>query len=337
MALRVALNGFGRIGRHIFRGHYGNPDFEIVAINDLFPAEIMAYLLKYDSVYKTWDQDIGHSENALIINGKTVAYSSIRSLEELPWGELGIDLVIEATGVFVKRVDLDKHLAHGPKKVVLTAPGKGDGPDITIVLGCNDDKYDPGKHSIISNASCTTNCFAPMVKVINENHGIVNGLMTTIHSYTATQSLLDVAQKDKRRSRAAALNLVPSSTGAARAIGLIFPEMVGKLDAMAFRVPVPTVSSVDFVCNIEKPTTAEDVNKAFKTAAKGPLKGILAYIDDELVSGDFIGDSHSCSFDATSTLMIGDKMLKTIGWYDNEWGYSSRMVDLVSMIAGKWS
>jgi glyceraldehyde 3-phosphate dehydrogenase len=336
MGLKVALNGFGRIGRHIFRGHYGNPDFEIVAINDLFPPEIMAYLLRYDSVYKTWEHEVGSDEKSIIVDGKPVAYSTIRNLEELPWGKHAIDLVVESTGVFTKLDELGKHLAHGPKKVILTAPGKGDGPDITVVLGCNDDKYDPKKHDIISNASCTTNCFAPMVKVIHENYGIVNGLMTTIHAYTATQSLLDVAQKDKRRSRAAALNLVPSSTGAAKAIGLIFPEMVGKLDAMAFRVPVPTVSSVDFVCNLEKSTTVDEVNKGFKAASEGELKDILAYIDDELVSGDFIGDTHSCNFDAPSTIMIGDKMLKTIGWYDNEWGYASRMVDLIAMVAKKW-
>jgi len=205
-------------------------------------------------------------------------------------------------------------------------------------MGCNDDKYDPAKHTIISNASCTTNCFAPMVKVIKENFGIVNGLMTTIHAYTATQSVLDVAQKgdDLRRYRAAALNVSPSSTGAARAISLVFPEMKGKLDAMAFRVPVPTVSCVDFVCNLEKPTTVDDVNKAFKAASEGSLKGILAYVDEELVSTDFIGDSYSCSFDAPSTLMMGDKMLKTVGWYDNEWGYSHRMVDMVAYMAKKW-
>ncbi len=336
MALKVALNGFGRIGRHVFRGHVGHRDFEIVAINDLFPVDIMAYLLKYDSVYKTFEHDVTHDEKNIIVDGKKVAYSSIRNLDELPWGDLGIDLVIEATGVFTKRVDLQKHIDRGPKKVVLTAPGKGDGPDISIVMGCNDKEYDPKKHNIISNASCTTNCFAPMVKVINENFGIASGLMTTIHAYTATQSLLDVAQKDMRRSRAAAINVSPSSTGAAKAISLIFPEMKGKLDAMAFRVPVPTVSSVDFVCNIEKPGTVDAVNKAFKDASQGELKGYLAYVEEELVSSDFIGDSHSCSFDSTCTLMMGDKVLKTIGWYDNEWGYSHRMIDLVAMITKDW-
>jgi glyceraldehyde 3-phosphate dehydrogenase len=336
MVMKVALNGFGRIGRHVFRGHYGNPDFEIVAINDLFPVDIMAYLLKYDSVYKTWEHDVTSDDGHIIANGKPVTFTNIRNLEELPWGDLGIDIVIEATGAFTKREDLQKHIDLGPKKVVLTAPGKGDGPDISIVMGCNDEKYEPANHNIISNASCTTNCFAPMVKVIHANFGIINGLMTTIHAYTATQSLLDVAQKDKRRSRAAALNMMPSSTGAARAISLIFPEMKGKLDAMAFRVPTPTVSSVDFVCNLEKGTTVEEVNKAFKDASEGDMKRYLAYIDDELVSGDFIGDPHSCSFDSPSTLMIGDKVLKTIGWYDNEWGYSCRMIDLVSMIVKQW-
>jgi len=336
MGLKVALNGFGRIGRHVFRGHYGNSDFEIVAINDLLPIDIMAYLLKYDSVYKTWEHEVKHDDKNIIVDGKPVAYSSIRELEKLPWGDLGIDLVIEATGVFTKRVDLKKHIDLGPKKVVLTAPGKGDGPDVTLVMGCNHDEYDPARHHIVSNASCTTNCFAPMVKVLKENFGIVNGLMTTIHAYTATQSLLDVAQKDKGRSRAAALNFSPSTTGAAKAIGLVIDGLDKKLNAMAFRVPVPTVSAVDFTCNLAKSATKDEINAAFNKAANGELKGIIQYVEDELVSGDFIGDSHSCSFDPMWTTVVDGTLVKTIGWYDNEWGYSCRMIDVIKMIAAKW-
>lgn len=335
MGLKVALNGFGRIGRHVFRAHYGGDAFEIVAINDLFPPELMAYLLKYDSVYKTWDQEVKHDDDNIIVNGKPIPFSNTKKIEDLKWGGEKIDLVIEATGVFMHPDKAKLHLGGSCKKVVLTAPAKAEGDNVvTIVMRCNENMYDPAKHNIISNASCTTNCFAPMVKVLDDNFTIEKGLMTTIHAYTATQGLLDVPIKTKDRSRAAAINIIASTTGAAVAIKHIFPKLDGKLDAMSFRVPVPTVSVVDFVCNVGKAASKDAVNEAFKTAADGELKDIMQYVDDALVSGDFIGDAHSCSFDPEWTRVSEDgKLIKTVGWYDNEWGYSCRMVDLIKMIA----
>ncbi len=341
MALRVALNGFGRIGRHIFREHYGNRDFKIVAINDLVEPEIMAYLLKYDSVYGKWDKDVTYDDDNIIVGKQKTRYTRIKEIENLPWKKDRIDLVIEATGVWTKRVDLMKHLDHGPLKVVLTAPAKKGEFDYMVVIGCNDVPSALMKAKIISNASCTTNCFGPMVKVLKETFGIKDGLMTTIHAYTATQSILDIAKRGdvgekKRRLRAAAINVVPTTTGAARAIGNVFPELDGKLDAMAFRVPVPTASVVDFVCNLKKPATVDKINAAFKSYADKQLKGILRYSTEQLVSTDIIGDTHSCVFDSNSTLMMGDMMSKTIAWYDNEWGYSRRIVDLIQILSNHW-
>ena len=336
MALKVGLSGFGRIGRDVTRAwaESNNDSFDIVAINEIGGSiEQMAHLFKYDSIYGKFNGTVETYEEGIIINGKKVKVVAEKDPSKLPWGELGVDVAIDSTGVFKKREDFEKHLQAGAKKLVITAPT--DGEDITIVLGVNDDKYDPAKHNIISNASCTTNCLAPIAKVILNNLGIKKGLMTTVHAYTNDQQVHDKFHKDPRRARAAAENIIPTTTGAAKAVALVLPELKGKLNGFSVRVPVPTVSLVDVVFEVEKPTTAEEVNKLLKQASENELKGILGYTDELLVSRDFLKDKRSSIVDADSTMVI-DNMVKIVSWYDNEWGYSNRVVDLVSMIASRW-
>jgi glyceraldehyde 3-phosphate dehydrogenase len=336
MALKVGLSGFGRIGRDVTRAwaESNNDLFDIVAINEIGGSiEQMAHLFKYDSIYGKFNGTVETYEEGIIINGKKVKVVAEKDPSKLPWGELGVDIAIDSTGVFKKREDFEKHLQAGAKKLVITAPT--DGEDITIVLGVNDDKYDPAKHNIISNASCTTNCLAPIAKVILNNLGIKKGLMTTVHAYTNDQQVHDKFHKDPRRARAAAENIIPTTTGAAKAVALVLPELKGKLNGFSVRVPVPTVSLVDVVFEVEKPTTAEEVNKLLKQASENELKGILGYTDELLVSRDFLKDKRSSIVDADSTMVI-DNMVKIVSWYDNEWGYSNRVVDLVSMIASRW-
>jgi glyceraldehyde-3-phosphate dehydrogenase (NAD(P)) len=334
--IRVAINGFGRIGRNFMRCWVLRPNsqIEIVGINDTSDPSTNAHLLKYDSMLGKLDADISADENSIIVNGKTVKCVSDRNPENLPWAEWGIDLVIESTGVFVSREGAGKHLTAGAKKVLITAPGKND--DGMFVVGVNEDQYDNSK-VIISNASCTTNCLAPIAKVLHENFGIVQGMMTTTHSYTGDQRLLDASHRDLRRARAAALNIVPTSTGAAKAVGLVLPDLNGKLNGLALRVPTPNVSVVDFVCITEKPTIVAQVNAALKAAAEGPMKGILLYSELPLVSGDYKGTDESSIVDASLTMMMGSNMLKVIAWYDNEWGYSQRVLDLAEIVAKKWA
>lgn len=333
MTVRVAINGFGRIGRNILRASLNNKEIEFVAINDITDARTLAHLLKYDSVFGVLDADIEARESAIAINGREIKITAERDPSKLPWKELGVDIVLECTGLFTQREKAEGHITAGAKKVIISAPAKGE--DITICMGVNNEKYDPAAHNVISNASCTTNCLAPVAKVLNDNFGIVNGLMTTVHAYTNDQKILDLPHKDLRRARAAALSMIPTSTGAARAVALVLPELKGKLDGMAIRVPVPTVSVVDLVAEVSKPVTAEELNAAFKAAAEGPLKGVLQYCTDECVSVDFKGNPHSSILDAPSTKVIGEKMVKVLSWYDNEWGFSCRMRDLVLMIASK--
>lgn len=336
MALKVGLSGFGRIGRDVTRAwaESNNDSFDIVAINEIGGSiEQMAHLFKYDSIYGKFNGTVETYEEGIIINGKKVKVVAEKDPSKLPWGELGVDVAIDSTGVFKKREDFEKHLQAGAKKLVITAPTEGE--DITIVLGVNDDKYDPAKHNIISNASCTTNCLAPIAKVILNNLGIKKGLMTTVHAYTNDQQVHDKFHKDPRRARAAAENIIPTTTGAAKAVALVLPELKGKLNGFSVRVPVPTVSLVDVVFEVEKPTTAEEVNKLLKQASENELKGILGYTDELLVSRDFLKDKRSSIVDADSTMVI-DNMVKIVSWYDNEWGYSNRVVDLVSMIASRW-
>lgn len=336
MALKVGLSGFGRIGRDVTRAwaESNNDSFDIVAINEIGGSiEQMAHLFKYDSIYGKFNGTVETYEEGIIINGKKVKVVAEKDPSKLPWGELGVDIAIDSTGVFKKREDFEKHLQAGAKKLVITAPTEGE--DITIVLGVNDDKYDPAKHNIISNASCTTNCLAPIAKVILNNLGIKKGLMTTVHAYTNDQQVHDKFHKDPRRARAAAENIIPTTTGAAKAVALVLPELKGKLNGFSVRVPVPTVSLVDVVFEVEKPTTAEEVNKLLKQASENELKGILGYTDELLVSRDFLKDNRSSIVDADSTMVI-DNMVKIVSWYDNEWGYSNRVVDLVSMIASRW-
>lgn len=334
MAVKVAINGFGRIGRLVFRAGYRDKDIEFVAINDLPVAvDVLAHLLKYDSNFGELPAEVSAEERVLNVAGKKIKVLSSKDPAELPWKELEIDVVVESTGVFREREKAARHLDAGAKKVIITAPAKGE--DITIVLGVNEEKYDPAKHNIISNASCTTNCVAPMVKILHENFGIIHGLMTTVHSYTNDQRLLDLPHKDLRRARAAAVSMIPTTTGAAKATALAIPELKGKLDGIAIRVPTPNVSIVDFVAEVEKETTVEEVNEKFKEASETSLKGILRYVEVPLVSKDFNGDSHSCIFDAGLTMVLDKKLVKVLGWYDNEWGYSCRVVDLIKYIAGK--
>lgn len=334
--IRVAINGFGRIGRNFLRcwATRTNSQFEVVAINDTSDPRTNAHLLRYDSMLGKFDADISADDNTLTVNGKTIKCTSDRNPLNLPWGAWEIDLIIESTGVFTSREGASKHLEAGAKKVLITAPGKND--DGTFVVGVNDSDYDHSKHVIISNASCTTNCLAPIAKVLHESFGIIKGTMTTTHSYTGDQRLLDASHRDLRRARAAALNIVPTTTGAAKAVALVLPDLKGKLNGIALRVPTPNVSVVDLVVQVEKPTIVEQVNDALKSAAEGPLKGILAYSELELVSCDYRGTDESSIVDAGLTMVMGGDMVKVVAWYDNEWGYSQRVVDLAEVVANRW-
>ncbi len=333
MAVKVGINGFGRIGRNFFRAAMRQgADLDFVAVNDITDAGTLAHLLKYDSVLGTLDADIGVSDEGLRVDGDELKVLAERDPGALPWKELGAEIVIESTGLFTDRESSQKHLEAGAQKVIVSAPAKGD--DITIVLGVNDQDYDPASHHVISNASCTTNCVVPMASVVEEAFGIDRALMTTCHAYTNDQNLLDLPHKDLRRARAAAINIVPASTGAAKATSLAIPKLKGKMDGMAFRVPVPVGSVTDLVCLLEREATEEEINEAFRAAAEGRLRGILKYTEDPLVSSDIVGDPHSCVFDALSTMAIGN-MVKVIGWYDNEWGFSNRLVELTQLVASK--
>jgi len=329
--VKVGINGFGRIGRNFFRAALKQKaPFEIVAVNDLTDNETLAHLLKYDSILGRLGATVTHTENSITVDGKTFKVFAEKDPASIPWGD--VDVVIESTGRFTKASDAQKHIAAGAKKVIISAPATDE--DITIVLGVNEGAYDPAKHHIISNASCTTNCLAPMAKVIHEKFGITRGFMTTMHAYTNDQVILDFPHKDLRRARAAATNIIPTSTGAAKAIGLVMPELKGKLDGYALRVPVPTGSVTDLTVELSKETTAAEINAAIKSAAEGPLKGILSYTEDPIVSSDIVTDPHSCIFDGGITKVIGNTA-KVAGWYDNEWGYSNRLVDLISFIGKK--
>ncbi|HEY2420295.1 MAG TPA: type I glyceraldehyde-3-phosphate dehydrogenase [Neobacillus sp.] len=333
MTVKVGINGFGRIGRNVFRAALNNSNLEIVAINDLTDANMLAHLLKYDTVHGTLSEDVTVDGEYLVVGGKKVKVLAERDPAQLGWGNLGVDVVVESTGRFTKRDDAAKHLEAGAKKVIISAPASNE--DITIVMGVNEDKYDANNHHVLSNASCTTNCLAPFAKVLNDKFGIKRGMMTTVHSYTNDQQILDLPHKDYRRARAAAENIIPTSTGAAKAVALVLPELKGKLNGMAMRVPTPNVSVVDLVAELEKNVTAEEVNQALKEAAEGPLKGILAYSELPLVSSDYNGATVSSTVDALSTMVLGDNMVKVLSWYDNEVGYSNRVVDLVDYIASK--
>jgi len=333
MAVRVGINGFGRIGRNIMRAALGNKNIDFVAVNDLTSAATLAHLLKYDSVLGNLHSKVEVSKDGISVDGDEFKVLSMRDPAQLPWKDLGVEVVFESTGLFTGRDDAAKHVAAGAKKVVITAPAKG--PDLTLVLGVNDEKYDPAKHQIISNASCTTNCLAPLVKVLHQSFGVKKGWMTTIHSYTNDQNLLDLPHKDLRRARAAALSMIPTTTGAASAVGEVLPELKGKLDGFAMRVPTPNVSVVDLAAILEKKTTADEVNRALKEAADGPLKGILEYSQDELVSIDFKGNPRSSIVDAPYTKVMDGDFVKVLSWYDNEWGYSNRCVDLLGLLVKK--
>jgi glyceraldehyde-3-phosphate dehydrogenase (NAD(P)) len=335
--IRVAINGFGRIGRNFLRCWAGRSEtgLEIVAINDTSDPATNAHLLRYDSMLGIFKADISSDDNSITVNGHQIKTTSDRNPENLPWKDWGIDLIIEATGVFTSRDGCEKHLRAGAKKVLITAPGKNE--DGTFVMGVNHEDYDHQKHDVISNASCTTNCLAPVAKVINDNFGIVKGFMTTTHSYTGDQRLLDSSHRDLRRARAAALSIVPTTTGAAKAVALVIPSLKGKLNGIAFRVPTPNVSVVDFVAEIEKPTMTEQVNEALKTAASGSMKGILEFNELPLVSIDYRGSEASSIIDGSLTMVLGDNMIKVISWYDNEWGYSQRVLDLAELVASKWA
>ncbi|OGW15958.1 MAG: type I glyceraldehyde-3-phosphate dehydrogenase [Nitrospirae bacterium GWA2_42_11] len=333
MAVRIGINGFGRIGRNFFRASFNNPDLEIAAINDLTDSKTLAHLLKYDSVFGILDAEIEAKPDSLVVNGKSIKIIAERDPVKLPWADFNTDIVIESTGIFTKREDAEKHLKAGGKKVIISAPAKN--PDITVVMGVNENKYNAKRHHIISNASCTTNCLAPIIKVLLKNFGIKRGLMTTIHSYTNDQRLLDLPHKDLRRARAAAVSLIPTTTGAAKAISLVLPEMEGKLDGMAVRVPTPNVSMVDLVVDVEKDVDEVKINNALRRAAAGNLNGILEYTEDPLVSIDFKGNPHSSIVDGSITTVIDKRMVKIIAWYDNEWGYSMRIRDLILYMSKK--
>ncbi len=329
MAIKVAINGFGRIGRNFFRASFGDERLEIVAINDITDAATLAHLLKYDSVHGRFEGEVSAGDSEIVVNGRSIRVFSERDPGALPWGELGVDVVIESTGLFRDREKASRHLEAGAGWVVISAPAKN--PDITVVLGVNHEKLDPERHKIISNASCTTNCLAPVAKVLHERFGIVRGFMTTVHAYTNDQRILDLPHKDLRRARAAGVSIIPTTTGAAVAVGEVLPELKGRLDGMAMRVPTANVSVVDLVVQVEKETTAEEVNAALKEAAEGELKGILGFCEEPLVSVDFNGDSRSSIVDALSTKVIGN-LVKVVSWYDNEWGYSCRLRDLVCLL-----
>ncbi|MFA5527522.1 MAG: type I glyceraldehyde-3-phosphate dehydrogenase [Peptostreptococcales bacterium] len=333
MSIKVGINGFGRIGRNAFKAALKKDSYEIVAINDLTDAATLAHLLKYDSVFGKFDGTVEAKEGAIVVNGKEIKILTERDPENLPWAEMGVEVVLESTGLFTNKQSAEKHIKAGAKKVIISAPAKEE--DITIVLGVNEDKYDPKNHHIISNASCTTNCLAPFAKVLDENFGIVKGLMTTIHAYTNDQRILDLPHSDLRRARAAALSIIPTTTGAAKAVALVLPQLQGKLNGMAMRIPSPAVSVVDLVCEIEKTATAEELNAAFKKASENELKGILGYSDEPLVSIDYKEDSRSSIVDGLSTMVLEGNMVKVVSWYDNEWGYSSRVADLIEFIIEK--
>ena len=332
MAVKVAINGFGRIGRNLFRAaHASDAELEIVAVNDITDVSTLAHLLRYDSILGRFPGEVSEGEGAITVDGTEIKVLAERDPADLPWGELGAEVVIESTGLFTKRDDAAKHLEAGAKKVIISAPATD--PDVTVALGVNfDSDYDPDSHNIISNASCTTNCLAPFAKVLHEAVGIEHGLMTTIHAYTADQRLQDMPHKDLRRARAAALNLIPTTTGAAKAVGLVLPELKGRLNGFAMRAPVATGSVVDLVCRVGKDTSADEVNAAMKSAAEGPLAGILAYTEDPIVSTDIVQDPHSSIFDAPQTMVMEGRMVKAVSWYDNEWGYSNRLVELATKV-----
>jgi glyceraldehyde 3-phosphate dehydrogenase len=332
MAIRVAINGFGRIGRNVLRSakQSGRTDIDFVAVNDLTDAKTLAHLLEYDSVHRRYPGSVVATDQGLEVDGDEIRVFSERDPAKLPWKDLGIDIVVESTGFFTDRDAAAKHLTAGARKVIISAPAKKE--DVTVVLGVNESAYDPDKHDVISNASCTTNCLAPVVKILADTFGIRHGLMTTIHSYTNDQAVLDMPHKDLRRARAAALSMIPTTTGAAKATALVLPAMKGRIDGMAIRVPTPNVSIVDFVAEVERDTTKEEVNAAFRAAADGPMNGILGVSEKPLVSIDYTGDPHSSVVDALSTSVMNGRMVKVLAWYDNEWGYSSRVVDLVSYV-----
>ncbi|GAA0499336.1 type I glyceraldehyde-3-phosphate dehydrogenase [Virgibacillus sp. MSP4-1] len=331
--VKVGINGFGRIGRNVFRAALNNNDVEVVAINDLTDANMLAHLLQYDTVHGKLDQEVTVDGENLVVGGKTIQVLSERDPANLGWGDLGVEIVIESTGRFTQRDDAKKHLDAGAKKVIISAPAKQE--DLTVVMGVNEDKYDPESHHVLSNASCTTNCLAPFAKVLNDKFGIKRGLMTTVHSYTNDQQILDLPHKDYRRARAASENIIPTTTGAAKAVSLVLPELEGKLNGMAMRVPTPNVSLVDLVAELDENVTAEDVNAALKEAAEGELKGVLGYSEEPLVSRDYNGSTESSTIDALTTQVLEDNMVKVISWYDNESGYSNRCVDLAAYIASK--
>ncbi len=331
MAIRIGINGFGRIGRCILRAGHKNPELEFVGINDLTDPKTLAHLLKYDTVHGRMDAKVEAKEGAIAVDGKDIRILSVKSPAELPWNDLGVDIVLECTGLFRDRDKAGEHLSAGAKKVIISAPAKGE--DLTVVMGVNHEKYDPQNHHIVSNASCTTNCLAPVAKVLNDTFGIEKGLMTTIHAYTNDQKILDLPHKDLRRARAAAISMIPTTTGAAKAVALVLPELEGKLDGMAIRVPTMNVSVVDLVATVSKKVTVEDVNQALKEAAEGALKGILAYCEEPLVSIDFNGTTTSSNLDAALTSVMDGSMVKVLSWYDNESGFSHRMVDLALLMA----
>ena len=333
MTVKVGINGFGRIGRIVFRAALNNPNVEVVAVNDLTDANMLAHLLKYDSVHGTLNEEVKVDGDDLVVGGHRVKVIAERDPAKLGWGDLGVEVVIESTGRFTKRDDAAKHLEAGAKKVIISAPANNE--DITVVMGVNHEQYDPNNHHVISNASCTTNCLAPFAKVLNDQFGIKRGMMTTIHSYTNDQQILDLPHKDYRRARAAAMNIIPTTTGAAKAVSLVLPELKGKLNGGAVRVPTPNVSLVDLVVELEKEVTVEQVNAALKAASEGELKGILGYSEEPLVSGDYNGNVDSSTIDALSTMVMEGNMVKVISWYDNEAGYSNRVVDLIEYIAKK--
>ncbi|AOH57056.1 type I glyceraldehyde-3-phosphate dehydrogenase [Peribacillus muralis] len=333
MAVKVGINGFGRIGRNVFRAALNNPEVEIVAINDLTDANMLAHLLQYDTIHGSLNEKVAVDGDFLVVDGHKVKVLAERDPAQLGWGELGVEVVVESTGRFTKRSDAAKHLEAGAKKVIISAPASDE--DITVVMGVNEDKYDAANHHVISNASCTTNCLAPFAKVLHEQFGIKRGMMTTVHSYTNDQQILDLPHKDYRRARAAAENIIPTTTGAAKAVALVLPELKGKLNGMAMRVPTPNVSVVDLVAELEKDVTAEEVNAAFKKASEGELKGILEYSELPLVSTDYNGNPSSSTIDALSTMVMEGNMVKVLSWYDNETGYSNRVVDLIDYLAKK--
>ena len=335
MAIRVGINGFGRIGRQVLRAAKlaGVADLDFVAVNDLTDTKTLRHLFKYDSVHRTYPGDVTATEKSITVDGDEIRIFAEKDPANLPWKDLGVDIVLESTGRFTDAAGAKKHMDAGARKVIISAPAKGE--DITIVMGVNSNQYDPAKHNIISNASCTTNCLVPMVKVIRDNFGFVRGTMTTIHSYTNDQQILDLPHKDLRRARAAAVSMIPTTTGAAKATSLVIPELKGKIDGLAIRVPTPDVSFTDLAVVVDKPVAVQQINDAFRKAAEGDLNGILEYTEEELVSSDYIGNPHSCILDAKSTNVIDGTLLKVSGWYDNEWGYSSRCVDLLRFVGAR--